>query len=118
MTGNHSGNSERCGVILECAVGDGIDVRRVSGSGVVYMSANHSWFEGYLLQPENNTITDTTDLTTNSITTLTGNIISGGDIDGVFHVPHESTDCGSSVCMLQHHALRLSSGPAGIHYQG
>ncbi len=98
MTGALVSNTERCGVILECAVGDGIDVRWVSGSGYVYMSANHSWFEGYLLQPENNTITDTTDLTTNSITTLTGNIISGGDIEtssGNFLVTNSGdVECG------------------------
>ena len=49
MTGASVANTERCGVIIECAVGDGIDVRRVSGSGNVYMSNLHSWFEGYLL---------------------------------------------------------------------
>ena len=98
MTGALVSNTERCGVILECAVGDEIYVRWVSGSGNVYMQAAHSWFEGYLLQPENNTITDTTDLTTNSITTLTGNIISGGDIEtssGNFLVSNSGdVECG------------------------
>jgi hypothetical protein len=74
MTGALVSNTERCGVILECAVNDYVDVRYVSGSGYIYMSAQHSWFEGYLLQPENNTITSSTDLTTNSLTTSLTNV--------------------------------------------
>lgn len=74
MTGQSVANTERCGVILELSVSDYVDVRGVSGSKNVYMSANHSWFEGYLLQPENNTITTSTDLTTNSLTTSLTNV--------------------------------------------
>ena len=81
MTGAFVANTERMGVILECAVGDGIDVRWVSGSGYLYMSNLHSWFEGYLLQPENNTITDTTNLTVNSLTAdISPNLNAGSNI--------------------------------------
>ena len=98
QTGGSVANSERCGVILECAVNDYVDVKGAAGSANVFMDYEYSWFEGYLLQPENNTITDTTDLTTNSITTLTGNIISGGDIEtssGNFLVTNSGdVECG------------------------
>jgi hypothetical protein len=98
QTGDKSSNTERAGVILECAVGDLIDVKGAYGTGGVELANSFGWFEGYLLQPENNTITDTTDLTTNSITTLTGNIISGGDIEtssGNFLVTNSGdVECG------------------------
>ena len=74
MGGGYVGNCERVGVILECAVGDEIQVKGVSGNEQVYMAVTYSWFEGYLLQPENNTITSSTDLTTNSLTTTTTNV--------------------------------------------
>ncbi len=74
QTGGSVGNSERCGVILECAVGDTIDVRGAAGTALVFMDVEFSWFEGYLLQPENNTITSSTALTTNSLTTNTTNV--------------------------------------------
>ena len=74
QTGGSVANSERCGVILECAVDDYIDVKGAAGSANVFMDYEYSWFEGYLLQPENNTITTSTDLTTNSLTTSTTNV--------------------------------------------
>jgi len=74
MGGGYVGNCERVGVILECAVGDEIQVKGVTGNEQVYMAATYSWFEGYLLQPENNTITTTSNLTTNSLTTSTTNV--------------------------------------------
>ena len=74
QTGDKSANTERAGVILECAVGDLIDVKGAYGTGVVELADSFGWFEGYLLQPENNTVTTTTDLTTNSLTTSTTNV--------------------------------------------
>jgi len=49
QTGGSVGNSERGGVILECAVGDYIDIRGSAGSANVFMEDEFSWFEGYLL---------------------------------------------------------------------
>ena len=74
QTGDKAGNTERAGVILECAAGDLIDVKGAYGTGVVELADSFGWFEGYLLQPENNTITSSTALTTNSLTTSTTNV--------------------------------------------
>jgi hypothetical protein len=74
QTGDKAGNTERAGVILECAAGDLIDVKGAYGTGGVELADSFGWFEGYLLQPENNTITSSSDLTTNSLTTSTTNV--------------------------------------------
>ena len=76
QTGQYIFTSERMGLTYECLVGDRLSVRVVyNGSGATRnISLTESIFEGYLLQPENNTITDTTDLTTNSLTTSTTNV--------------------------------------------
>ena len=62
--------AERLGLTYECLVGDKISVRVVynNSGGVFNVEKGQSWFEGYLLQPENNTVTSTTDLTINSLT--------------------------------------------------
>ena len=68
LTGDAASNTERCGVILECVAGDIIQVKGTYGTGGVVLAFSFGWFEGYLLQSENNTITSTTDLTINSLT--------------------------------------------------
>ena len=100
QTGQYIYTAERLGLTYECLVGDKFSVRVVynNSGGTISTILGQSWFEGYLLQPENNTITDTTNLTTNSLTTLTGNIISGGDIEtssGNFLVSNSGdVECG------------------------
>ncbi len=88
QTGGSVGNSENGGVILECAVGDTIDIRGSAGSALVYMKDEFSWFEGFLLQPVNNTVTSSTALTAATITAqgttndidLRNNISAGSNI--------------------------------------
>ena len=69
-------------------MGDLIEVKGAYGTGGVELANSFAWFEGYLLQPENNTITSTTDLTINSLTAtattndidLRNNITAGNNI--------------------------------------
>ena len=84
-------------VVVDCNIGDVIKVKCQSGSGNVYMGPNHSWFWGYKLQPVNNSIGASTDLslanltswsvstTTVNANTITGNIAgnltAGNNID-------------------------------------
>ena len=100
FAGDTSGLVESASILIECIAGQIVDVRTiyVSSSPTTNINMGVSWFEGFLLQAHNNTITDTTNLTTNSITTLTGNIISGGDIEtssGNFLVSNSgNVECG------------------------
>ena len=76
QTGQYIYTAERLGLTYECLVGDKFSVRVVynNSGGTISTVLGQSWFEGYLLQPENNTITSSTALTTNSLTTSTANI--------------------------------------------
>ncbi len=76
QTGQYIYTAERLGLTYECLVGDKISVRVVYNNSGQTISTilGQSIFEGYLLQPENNTITTSTDLTTNSLTTSTTNV--------------------------------------------
>ena len=83
QTGQYIYTAERLGLTYECLVGDRISVRVVynNSGGVFNIEKGQSWFEGYLLQPENNTITDTTNLTLNSLTAdISPNLNAGSNI--------------------------------------
>ena len=83
QTGQYIYTAERLGLTYECLVGDRISVRVVynNSGGVFNVEKGQSWFEGYLLQPENNTITDTTNLTVNSLTAdISPNLNAGSNI--------------------------------------
>ncbi len=82
--------AERLGLTYECLVGDKISVRVVynNSGGVFNVEKGQSWFEGYLLQPVNNTVTSSTALTAATITAqgttndidLRNNISAGSNI--------------------------------------
>ena len=69
MGGAYLANAETITVVALCNVGDLINVKCEVGTNIsVYMAPAHSWFYGYLLQPKNNTIDTTTNLTINNLT--------------------------------------------------
>jgi hypothetical protein len=75
LGGTTSSTSESGSILLELIEGQLVDLRTVyvaSPAPVINLSV--SSFSGYLLQPENNTITSSTALTTNSLTTSTTNV--------------------------------------------
>ena len=72
-TGQETRSNEDFKVIAYFNLGDRIYVR--SSTNIVLNWVNSAtFFYGFLLQPENNTITSSTDLTTNSLTTSTTNV--------------------------------------------
>ena len=74
MGGAYLANAETITVVALCNVGDLINVKCEVGTNIsVYMAPLHSWFYGYLLQPKNNTIDTTTNLTINNLT-ATGSV--------------------------------------------
>ena len=79
QSGSYSAESESLNVLIECLAGDYIDVRGVSGTGNVLMSKTASWFNGYLLQPKNDSISAGTNL---SITSLLASGSINGNISG------------------------------------
>ena len=62
--------SEGYDTIMDLVPGDVIDIRLESGTApiYVYMGPTHSWFYGHLLEPTNQAINTTTDLTVLSLT--------------------------------------------------
>ena len=62
INGNYTGNQEGMSINLYADVGDTIYVRSVSGSFSVDMRPTAAMFFGYLLQPVNNTVSATTNL--------------------------------------------------------
>tara|TARA_R110002110_G_scaffold288073_1_gene502535 strand:- start:42 stop:1229 length:1188 start_codon:yes stop_codon:yes gene_type:complete len=76
FAGDSSGLVESASILIECTAGQIVDVRTlyVGSSPTTLINMGVSWFEGFLLQPENNTITSSTALTTNSLTTTTTNV--------------------------------------------
>jgi len=80
MGGAGSEASEAFETINQMAAGDTVYVGCVSGQAYVYMASKHSWWYGHLLQPENNTVGITTDLsvgTLNALTSITAPTITG-----------------------------------------
>jgi len=87
MGGAGSQASEAFDVIEQMAAGDSVYISCVTGSALIYMAAQHTWWYGYLLQPINNSVSATTDLSIASLSssgdiiTGTGNIVTtSGDI--------------------------------------
>ena len=76
FAGDSSGLVESASILIECTAGQIVDVRTlyVGSSPTTLINMGVSWFEGFLLQPQNNTITSSTALTTNSLTTTTTNV--------------------------------------------
>ena len=90
QTGQYIYTAERLGLTYECLVGDKFSVRVVynNSGGTISTVLGQSWFEGYLLQPVNNTVTSSTALTAATITAqgttndidLRNNISAGSNI--------------------------------------
>ena len=81
INGNYTGNGEGMSITLYADAGDYFFVRSISGSFSVDMRPTAAMFFGFLLQPENNTIGVTTDLSLANLTAsgnITGNI--GGNL--------------------------------------
>jgi len=62
INGNYTGNGEGMSITLYADAGDLFYVRSISGSFSVDMRPTAAMFFGFLLQPENNTVTATTNL--------------------------------------------------------
>jgi hypothetical protein len=69
MGGGTGSMTETFTVMAECLVGETVRVEGVVGSASIFMGAAHSWFYGYKLQPETNTIGASTDLTVKNVIT-------------------------------------------------
>ena len=69
MGGASSEASEGFDVVCAMNAGDEVYISAVTGSCLIYMASQHSWFYGYLLQPLNNSVSSSTSLTTADITT-------------------------------------------------
>ena len=87
INGNYTGNGEGMSITLYADAGDLFYVRSISGSFSVDLRPNASMFFGFLLQPENNTIGVTTDLTLANLTAsgnitgnIAGNLVAGDNI--------------------------------------
>jgi hypothetical protein len=74
QSGKQNKSTEDCITISYLDVGDKVFVEVVSGTISLDYNTAGTYFYGNLLQPENNTITSTTNLTTNSLTTTTTNV--------------------------------------------
>jgi len=74
QSGKQNKSTEDCITISYLDVGDKVFVEVVSGTISLDYNTAGTYFYGNLLQPENNTITDTTDLTTNSLKTSLTNV--------------------------------------------
>jgi hypothetical protein len=93
INGNYTGNGEGMSITLYADAGDLFYVRSISGSFSVDMRPTAAMFYGFLLQPENNTVTATTnlsiqnlsvsgDITATSITAdLSPNLTAGLNMD-------------------------------------
>ena len=68
MGGAGSEASEAFDIIEQMAAGDEVYISCITGSANIYMAAKHSWWYGHLLQPTNNSVETTTDLTVQSLT--------------------------------------------------
>jgi hypothetical protein len=73
INGNYTGNGEGMSLNLYADAGDLFYVRSISGSFSVDLRPTASMFYGFLLQPENNSVTATTDLSIQSLN-VTNNI--------------------------------------------
>ena len=69
MGGVSSEASEAFNVVVQMAAGDTVYMSAITGTALVYMAPQHSWWYGYLLEPDNAVITSTTDLTVADLTT-------------------------------------------------
>ena len=72
MGGAGSEASEAFETINLMAAGETVYIGCVTGQAYVYMAPKHSWWYGHLLQPENNTVGITTDLT---VATLNADLV-------------------------------------------
>ena len=75
--GAYAATGESLDLINYCNVGDYITVECAVGSAIIYVAPSHSWFYGHKLQPENNTVSVTTDL---SVSTLTAALVGATDV--------------------------------------
>jgi len=69
LGGQDVGTTETFTLIRYCNAGDYLTLRCFLGSLAIYQGLAHNWFYGYLLQPKNNTITESTALTITSLST-------------------------------------------------
>ena len=101
--GAYAATGETLDLISYCNVGEYISVECASGSAVIYVAPSHSWFYGHKLQPENNTVSVTTDLTVANLNASTVN----GDISN-------NLAAGSNITLNTTNGITTISAAAGL----